>query len=60
MVSSVREVTDVPGWSTWGGGNDNMPQGFLQLAALRKEQCDMMPKIQNLGITEILEATIIR
>lgn len=38
-----------------GGGNGNMPEGFLERTALRREQCIMLPKIQNLGITEIYE-----
>jgi hypothetical protein len=29
--------------------------GFSERAALRKEQCNMTPKIQNLGITKILQ-----
>jgi hypothetical protein len=36
-------------------GNGNVSGGFSEGVALRREQCDVRPKIRNLGITEMLQ-----
>jgi hypothetical protein len=36
-----------------------MPVDFSQQAALRREQCDMIPKSQNLGIRSVAEVSIV-
>jgi hypothetical protein len=49
----TRVAIDIAGDLPWGRGNDNTPRGFSEQAALRRKQCDVMPKIQNLGIAKI-------
>jgi hypothetical protein len=48
-VPSARVITDITGRPPWSGRNGNMLVGYLGTAALRREQCDMMPESQNSG-----------
>jgi hypothetical protein len=47
-VPFMRLITDITGTSPWRR-NGNLPVGYLEQAALRREQCDGMAESQNSG-----------
>jgi hypothetical protein len=53
IFALLSRVTIHEVWKLFRDGG-NMTRGFSERAALRRGQCDVTPKIQNLGILKIL------